>query len=288
MFYKHSLLGAALAGLLSVSAAISPLVQARTMDEIKASELTVVTEDNYAPFNFMDGDTPDGFVNDLLVDLKAYAPFPVTQDIIPWTGLLAAVSAGKYDLAFTGAIITPERLNSFDFTPPFASAQHFAIIRVSDKDKIKTVKDLDGLVVGVQAGSALLARLPELETMLEAEGGEMGEVVQYTSYPEAFADLANGRLDFVVDNYVSAKMLEKKRPDVFAVGVPVSGPGFLAFPMKKGNDGLMAFMVGFMDSVRDSGKLAELQKEWFGEAFPDLPVVPITSVEQYQELIKIN
>lgn len=42
--------------------------------------------------------------------------------------------------------------------------------------------------MGLQAGSALLARLPELKAMLEKTGGKLGPVVEYPSYPEAYAD----------------------------------------------------------------------------------------------------
>lgn len=255
---------------------------AADLDTIKKrGKMLIVTEDNWAPFNFMDGDKPDGFVNDIITEFKAFAPYEIKQDIIPWTGLLAAVSADKYDIALTGAIMTPDRLKSLSFTPPWAPAQHYAIIRAKDTDKIKTIADLDGLKVGVQAGSALLARVPELEVMLTKEGKKIGEVIKYQSYPEAFADLANGRLDYVIDSYLSAKALAKKRPNVFAVGIPVSGPGYLGFPMKKNNPTLMAYMVEFTDHIRKNGKLAELQKKWFGESFDDLPATPFTTPEGF-------
>jgi len=140
----------------------------------------------------------------------------------------------------------------------------------------------------VQAGSALLARLPELKKMLEAQGGSLGEVVEYPSYPEIYADLANGRLDYVVNAVISVNDLVKTRGDVFAKGLPVSGNGFAAWPMSKNSPELLKFVSGFMDEIRASGKLAELQKKWFGEAFPDMPTTPITSVEQFHELAGIE
>lgn len=267
---------------LSAGSAFMPSVFAASLEEIqKKGVIQVVTEDNYQPFNYMDGDKPTGFNNELLEDFKKYCPFEVHQEIIPWTGLLAGISAGKFDVGLTGALMTPERLKTFDFTPPYAGGADYAIIRAGDKDKIKDVADLEGLTLGVQAGSALLARLPELETMLKEKGKKMGDVVQYTSYPEAVADLANGRLDYVVDVYLSAKMLQQKRPNVFAMGVPVSGPNFVAWPIKKNNPTLMAFLVKFMNEVRSSGRLAELQKKWYGEEFPDLPTTAFTSPEQF-------
>lgn len=77
--------------------------------------------------------------------------------------------------------------------------------------------------MGLQAGSALLARLPELKAMLEKTGGKLGPVVEYPSYPEAYADLANKRLDYVINVVISVNDLAKAKPKVFAKGLAVSG-----------------------------------------------------------------
>lgn len=267
---------------------LSAAAHAASLDEIKSrGYMTIATEDNYAPFEIIEDGKPSGFTNDMVAELKRYAPFEIRQEIMPWTGLLPAVTTGKYDAAVTGAIISTERLARFDFAPPITSAQHMAILRAND-DSVKTVADLSGKTVGVQAGSVLLTRLPELAQMLQADGGRLGTVVEYTSYPEAYADLANGRLDYVIDGFVPAKTLSVKRSKVFKMGPAVSGPGFHAWAIPKGNETLLAFFTEFLDNMRASGKLAELQEKWFGQAFPDLPTQPITSVEQYNALTAIK
>lgn len=270
---------------LSAAGAIS--AHAADLEDIKSrGYMTVATEDDYAPFNYIVDGKPEGFHKELLEDLKAYAKdhgFEVRQEILPWTGLLASVSSGQYDAAFTGALVTDDRLRVFDFTPPFASAQHFYAKRAGD-DSLSDIASLCGKKAGVQAGSALLARLPELKKMMAAEQCEMGDVVEYQSYPEAYADLANGRLDYVVNALISVNDLIKTRGDTFAKGIAVSGDGFAAWPVSKQSPELLAFFSGFMNHIRDNGRLAELQTKWFGEAFPNLPTEPIKSVEQFHSL----
>ncbi|MDH1210024.1 transporter substrate-binding domain-containing protein [Pseudomonas chengduensis] len=257
------------------------------LDDIKAKGvMTVATEDDYAPFNFIVDGKPEGFHKELLEDFKVYAKaqgFDVKQEILPWTGLLASVSSGQYDMAFTGALVTDDRLRVFNFAPPFASAQHFYVKRAGD-DSLSDIASLCGKTVGLQAGSALLARLPELKKMMEAEGCKIGKVTEYPSYPEAYADLANGRLDYVINALISVNDLVKTRGDTFAKGIAVSGDGFAAWPVPKNSPELLEFLTGFMTEVRDSGRLAELQTKWFGEAFPAMPKEPITTVEQFHEL----
>src|SRR5688572_24057650 len=259
-------------------------VNAASLKEIQTrGYMTVATEDDYAPFEFIEAGKPKGFHHVVIAELKKYAKFEIRQEILPWTGLLAAVSTGKYDTAITGAIVSEERLNVFNFVAPVAGATHYYIKRAND-DRIKSVKDLNGLTVGVQAGSVLLSRLPELDAMLKKTGGKLGKVVEYTSYPEAYKDLANGRLDYAVNGIINATALVKERGKVFAIGQPVSGAGFHAWPVPKGNDELLAYLGEFIAHLRKSGTLAELKKRWFGTTFPDLPTQPIRSFEQYKKL----
>ncbi|GHS66968.1 hypothetical protein KPTHUN262_35110 [Klebsiella pneumoniae] len=128
---KKSLASMCLSAVLTV--AFSYHAVAADLPEIeKSGTLKVATEDDYAPFNFMNNGQADGFNKDMLEELRKYAKFHVDQSILPWTGLLAAVSTGQYDMALTGAVITDERLKVFDFTPPWASAQHYFVKRAGD------------------------------------------------------------------------------------------------------------------------------------------------------------
>lgn len=242
-----------------------------TLEEVKKrGYLVVATEDDFRPFEFIKDGKPTGFDNEMVEALKKYAPFEIRQEILPWTGILAGVSTGKYDIAITAAIITKERTQSLDFTSPIADATHYYVKRKSDAS-IKSIKDLNGKTVGVQSGSALLGRLPELKAMIEKDGGKMGKIVEYTSYPEAYQDLALGRTDYVVNTVLNLKTLVSEKPAVFELGQPVSGKSYPAWAIKKGNTDLLAFINEFIAKQKANGTMPALQKKWFGESF-NLPV----------------
>ena len=270
-FLSRRLMLSALAALFAMPMLIGN-AEAASMDEIKKRGLIVATEDDFRPFEFVKDGKPTGFDNELIEDLRKFAPFEVKQEILPWTGILAGVSTGKYDVAITAAIITKERKKSLDFTSPIADATHYYVKRKDDKS-ISSIKDLNGKIVGVQAGSALLARLPELNSMLEKEGGKLGKIVEYTSYPEAYQDLALGRVDYVVNTIINLKTLVAEKPAVFELGQAVSGKSFPAWAVAKDNKELVAFLNEFIAKEKANGRFAELQKKWFGESFPDLPVM---------------
>ncbi|SEN23869.1 polar amino acid transport system substrate-binding protein [Pseudomonas sp. ok272] len=277
---------------LAVIATLGTLSARADLEQIKArGYMTVATEDDYAPYNFVVNGKPEGFHNELLIDLKAFAKakgFDVRQEILPWTGLLASVSAGQYDVAFTGAIVTDDRLRVFDFAPPFATAQHYFVKLKRDNGITQDIKSLCGKPVGVQGGSSFEARLPELVNMLKGAGCDIGQVVKYQTYPEAYADLANGRVEYVINSLIGVNDLIKVRGNLFEKGFAVTAGGFNAWPVSKNNPQVLQFYTQFMDTVRQNGRLAALQTKWFGESFADLPTGPITSVDQFHELAGIQ
>jgi len=111
-----------LAGAAAAFASFAP-AHAATFEEIKKrGYLLVATEDDFKPFEFVQDGKPAGFDNGLLELLRKYAPFEVRQDIIPWTGLLAGVSTGKYDVALTAALITNQRYLKFQLLRAAASS----------------------------------------------------------------------------------------------------------------------------------------------------------------------
>lgn len=245
--------------------------RAATIDEIKKrGYMIVATEDDFRPFEFVKDGTPTGYDTELLKLMRKSLPFEIKQEIIPWTGLLPGVDTGKYDAAVTAALITPERLKFLDFSSPVSDATIYYVKRAND-GSIKGIKDLSGKTVGVQAGSAMLQALPQLEAMLTKEGGKLGKIVQYVSYPEAYQDLAIGRTDFVTNTVINLNLLIKEKPGVFTLGQPVAAKTYIAWAVKKGNTGVLDVLNTFLMGERKSGEMYKLQKEWLGQSFEDMP-----------------
>ncbi len=75
---KKSLASMCLSAVLTV--AFSYHAVAADLPEIeKSGTLKVATEDDYAPFNFMNNGQADGFNKDMLEELRKYAKFHVDQ-----------------------------------------------------------------------------------------------------------------------------------------------------------------------------------------------------------------
>lgn len=242
-----------------------------TLEEIKArGVMTVATEDDYKPFEFVVDGKPMGLDHDLLALYRKQVTWKVEQQIIPWSGLLPGVTTGKYDVALTAVVVTAERARRLDFTMPIADATQYYAARADDAS-IRSVADLDGKTVGVQVGGGSFAALANLRKLLAASGGGVGRVVQYGSFPEAYQDLANGRVDYVVNGVVNLTSLVKEQPQRFKLGSAVGVPTYAAWAVAKGNTTVLAQLDGFMAKARADGSLHALQEKWLGRAFKDLP-----------------
>jgi polar amino acid transport system substrate-binding protein len=249
--------------------------RAATLAEIrKRGVLSVASEDDFQPFEFVKNGKPTGYDIELFTAISKNIGFKVHHDMIPWTGILPGVVTGKYDVAVTAVLITPQRLKTLDFTSPVAESVDYYVKRADDK-RISSIKDLNGLTLGVEAGSAMLTLLPQLSDMLKKTGGKLGKIVQYQDYPSAYQDLASGRLDYVVNTYLNLRDAVMKRPGVFALGQPVSKPIYISWAMKKGNSSLLALFDEKLAAARKDGTMAQLQKKWFGTVFKNLPTKPI-------------
>jgi polar amino acid transport system substrate-binding protein len=252
--------------------------EAATLAEIKKrGYMNVATEDDFRPFEFTQDGKPTGYDQELLEMFKKKAGFEVRQDIIPWTGILPGVTTGKYDAAVSAVLVTQERMKTLDFCAPVAEAVDYYLKRKDDK-RIQAVKDLNGLTVGVEAGSAMLKLLPQLDDMLKTTGGHLGKIVSYQGYPEAYQDLALGRIDYVVNVWLSLQTIAKEKPDSFEVGQAVSKPTYIAWAIVKGNTELLTLMNDFLLGARKDGSMYALQKKYFNTTYEHMPEVPTASV----------
>jgi polar amino acid transport system substrate-binding protein len=245
--------------------------QAATLEQIQAKGvMNVATEDDYRPFEYVVDGKPMGLDHELLGLLRKSANFKIQQSIIPWTGLLPGVTTGKYDVALTAVVVTKERAQNLDFTMPIAEATQFYVVR-GNETRIKSVADLAGKTVGVQAGGGSYAALDHLRKTLSATGGNLGKVVQYAAFPEAYQDLAAGRVDYVINGAPNLASLVKEHPERFKMGTAVGEPTYAAWAVAKGNTALLEYLNQFMAKARADGSLYSLQRKWLGITFESMP-----------------
>jgi polar amino acid transport system substrate-binding protein len=239
------------------------------------AELTFATEDDYPPFDFLKDGKHTGYNQELLDLVTAKAPFKVKQEVLPWQGILAGIASGKYAASNAAASILEERAKAVDFTMPTTELTNHYLIRKGEA--IKSVQDFAGKKIGVQQGGATAT---VVETIIKPElaksGKSVGNVAQYGAFAEAYQDLANKRIDVVINNIVALSQLVKEKPDLYEVGDQVGPAIYAGWAVSKSNKKLLEFLNTQMADLRASGKVKELQQKWLGVTFdlPDQPQLP--------------
>jgi len=261
---KVLLLGAALAPALSAPAASA----ADLLEKIKAEKVFIVaTEARFAPFEFVKDGKIVGYSADIMNEvMKALPGVELKRLDLPWQGILPGLAAGRFDYVVTSVTVTPERMKAYHLSTPIADAT-MAILKRKGDAGITKPDDIAGKPVGSQAGSAQFGALEKFAAELKTGGKGEATVSTYTDFSEAYADLGAGRIRAVVNSLPNLLEAARQRPDVFEVVLPTFGPKTY-FSWAGRNDADSAALNALMDSelakLNKSGKLAELQKKWFG------------------------
>ena len=135
------------------------------------------------------------------------------------------------------------------------------------------------MTLGVEAGSAMLKMLPQLDEMLKPTGGKLGKIVSYQGYPEAYQDLALGRLDLRrqhlaqpgIDRQVEARHV-RGRPSRLQADLYRLAGG------ERQHRTACAHANAFLLGTRKDGSMYALQKKCFDTTFEHMPEVPSATV----------
>jgi polar amino acid transport system substrate-binding protein len=253
--------------------ALGGMAQAKDLlSEIKdRGEIVIATEARFAPFEMIEDGKIVGYAKDLMdAILKDGLPgVKLKQLDLPYQGMLAGLNAKRFDFVCTSVTITKERMANYAFTLPISTASVTIVKRTND-DSIKTAEDLVGKTVGIQSGAApYFTALKDYEKdVLKPKFGQgVGEITEFIDNDEAYAALAGGRVDAVVNTVPNLAPLVKKRPDVFAIVMPPFGPpSYFAWVGRKdaGSASLVQFFSDGIAKLNKSGEMAKLQQKWFG------------------------
>ena len=262
------------------------LASSLTMGGASAQDKTIkiATEGAYAPWNFTGaGGKLEGFEIDLANDLCARMKVKceiVAQD---WDGIIPALQAKKYDAIMAGMNITEKRLETINFSRPYASGPHgWGVMKGSPLEKLagqgqrlnldkepeaakKMIEEwkplLKGKTVGTQ-GSTVNAQF--LEKYLK----DTVTIREYKTTEQHDLDLSAGRLDAIFAAHSSLKASTEK-PEFKgmeivggAVNGDVLGRG-VAVGLRKEDTELTAMFDRAVQSAIDDGTVQKLTQKWF-------------------------
>jgi len=253
---KLLLQGAMVATILNFTA---PAVHAEDLlDTVKASGvLRVGLEGTYPPFGYRNSEGQlDGFdvaVAKAVADkMGVKAQFVTTE----WSGIIAGLQAGKFDVIVNQVSMTPARRQALDFTQPYVYSAVQVLQRSDDKREFKSLEELKGKSVGVTLGSnyAELAKsVPGIQ------------VQTYPGPPENLRDLAAGRIDAALNDRLMLPYLIKNANLPLRNGALLAGTKLeMGIPFRKGNPRFAKAIDDALNALQQDGTLRKLSIQWLG------------------------
>jgi len=237
-----------------------------------AGVMKVGTETEFAPFDYIDAGAHVGLNVDLFAEIGKELGVKIEWVALPWDGVLPGLEAGKFDMVAGPATITKARMEHYRFSPPIAEATVALMKRKGDASVTKP-EDIGGKIVGAGKATSQLAQLKAFGDTLPGKV----DAREYVGFNEAYADLAAGRIVAVGNSLPNIAFVAKQRPDTFEVVLPTFGAkSYFGFIGRKDADyaSLMDAVQGAMLKIKADGRMATIQKKWFGTTFDTPDAVP--------------
>ncbi|MDR6774546.1 transporter substrate-binding domain-containing protein [Azospirillum sp. BE72] len=257
--FKAALLGATLL----VTGAATGSAMADTLADVKkAGVLTVATEMQFPPFDFLENNEYKGVDRDLIDEVAKELGVKAKHIDLPWTSVLPGLEAKKFDLVIAPVTITKERMKRYAFTVPISEATAAMMKRADDKT-INKPEDIAGKKVGGGKGTSQLAQVKEFGQTLPTPP----DVREYVDSNQSYADLAAGRIDASVNSLPNLAFAAAQRKETFAVVLPPFGkPSYFSWVgrLDENDKSLIEAVNAALVKIQKDGRMATIQKKWFG------------------------
>lgn len=220
-------------------------------------EITVALEGTWAPWGYHDesGELV-GYDVEVAKLIGEKLGVKVTFVEGEFTGLLAGLEAGRYDVIINGVDIDDSRREKYDFTVPYAYNRTVVVVRADD-NSIQSMGDLDGKSTANTLNS----------TYSKVAEGYGATVTPVDDFIQTIELLTDRRIDATLNAEVSYNDYIVQHPEA-PIKVACVDPNATqtAIPLKKGadSDALRAELDKILGELAADGVLTELSVKYFG------------------------
>lgn len=228
-----------------------------SLEKVKAAGvIRIGVDDAFPPMEYRDEKgNLIGFDVDLAEEIGRRLGVDIVWVPTAWDGVILALQSGKFDMILSTLTITDERAEKIDFSPPYIYGAQIIVVKQQTKD-INTLADLKGKVVGTQLGST--------GEVAARKFGGFKDLKLYATYPEAFTDLAIGRIQaLVVDEFVGRYYITKQA-GAYRVLEERLAEESIGIGFRKGDDSLREAVCAAIDSIKADGTYGKISEKWFG------------------------
>ena len=223
--------------------------------------ITIGVDDEFAPICFHDEHNElVGFDVDLAKEAARRMAVEVKFKPIDWDNKREEITSGNIDLIWNGLDITDERKEYMIFTKPYMDDRQILVVKEDSDQDIESEIDLEGKVVGMQAGSVAETYLDQSEDLKNT----FKECKIYGKFQEALDALKNGDIEVLVCDELVARYEINIHPDQFKIidiktgFITEMGVGFA-----KDNVELRDRIQKVFDEMIKDGTAKKISEKWF-------------------------
>ena len=222
-------------------------------------------DDSFPPMGFRaeNGDIV-GFDIDTAREVASRLGVDLVAQPIDWNSKEQELATGNIDCIWNGFTVTPEREEVMIFSEPYLRNAQVVVVRADSG--IKTLADLAGKTVGVQAGSSAQEAIDDTEGFKDS----LKEIIEFKENLTALMDLEIGGVDGVVMDLVVANYSIQTSGKDFTVLDETLTEEEYAIGFRKNDVALRDAVNSELEAMAADGTLAAISEEWFGS---DITVV---------------
>lgn len=235
--------------------------QARDFKDIKDSGVLKVSNSGaYPPFSFVDKEGKvQGFDVDIANAIAKKMGLTAEVTTTPWSGIIAALVAGKYDTCICSMSDTEERRKAVDFTSDYYWAG--SALYTKEDSSVKSVADMNGKVMGTTLGET--ANTWAVNMVKEGKGTWSNQTFQ--GLPDLLLALNTGRVEAIAVDDVPVAIAMKEKGYKFR---RISTEGLNKYPaaitIQRNQLELKAAIQKALDEIKADGTYASIMDKWIG------------------------
>ncbi|MBB5226507.1 amino acid ABC transporter substrate-binding protein [Treponema ruminis] len=231
---------------------------------VEKGKFKVGMEIGYPPMEYFDADgkTPMGFDVEFGKALSEKLGLEVEFIDTAWDGIFAGLETNKYDVVIAAATITPERLESMEFSKPYVGNGQTIVVNAASGYRPVSPKELEGKTVAYQAETT-----SDIFMEKQAKAGLKFTPAEFDKVLNAYDELKLGRCDAVVSD---ALVFANYADDPSYVSTWVGDADeYFGVAIRKGNSVLLDKVNAAIDEMKADGTLKKLYLKIFGSDLSD-------------------
>ncbi|NCB02338.1 MAG: amino acid ABC transporter substrate-binding protein [Spirochaetia bacterium] len=216
-------------------------------------------DDSFPPMGYRDENNEIvGFDIDLAKEVTSRMGVELVLQPIDWNAKEQELNTGKIDCIWNGFTITDERKENMNFTEAYVNNAQVAVVK--EGSPVKTLGDLKGKKVGLQAGSSAA----EAINSNEAFAASLKQVVEVKDNLTALMDLEIGGVDAVVlDLFVANDNIKRSGKGFRIIEEPLSSEKY-GIGFRKNDSALRNEVQKTLEAMAKDGTMAKISTAWFG------------------------